>query len=147
MAVAAQVNQEAAEGKFQVDEYIYHFEAGKKSYGERVVLQLSYLLILHGNTKVTAIPRDKIYRICAQVGQKGGPFIVQLMIFTEKKIFKVVGVDIEHAQRISARIDQCIPNVFCDYDPFQLYYELEKLFTSNREEFLRFYESERRKRA
>ena len=72
---------------------------------------------------------------------------MQLLIFTEKKIFRVVGVDVEHVQRISAQIDRYIPNVFSDYDPFQLSYELEKLFADNREEFLRFYESEKGKRA
>ncbi|WP_320937936.1 hypothetical protein [Enterocloster lavalensis] len=146
-AVAGRINREASEGKILVDEYIYHFEEGKKPYGERVVLLPSYLLIFDGNLKVTAIPRDKIYWICAQVGRKGGSFIVQLLIFTEKKIFRVVGVDVEHVQRISAQIDRYIPNVFSDYDPFQLSYELEKLFADNREEFLRFYESEKGKRA
>ena len=132
-AVAGRINREASEGK--------------KPYGERVVLLPSYLLIFDGNLKVTAIPRDKIYWICAQVGQKGGSFIVQLLIFTEKKIFRVVGVDVEHVQRISAQIDRYISNVFSDYDPFQLSYELEKLFADNREEFLRFYESEKGKRS
>lgn len=145
-AVAQLINREASEGKILVNEYIYHFEEGKKPYGERVVLLPSYLLIFDDYTKVTAIPRDKIYWVCAQVGRKGGSFIVQLLIFTEKKIFRVVGVDVEHVQRISAKIDQYIPNVFCDYDPFQLSYELEKLFADNRGEFLRFYESEKRKR-
>jgi len=140
------IDQEAAEGKVQVEEYIYHFEEGKKPYGERVVLLPSYLLLVgHGN-KITAIPRDKIYWICAQVGHKGGSFRVQLLIFTEKKIFNMVGVDIEHVQNIADKIYQYIPNIFSDYDTFTLSYELETLFAKNHSEFLKFYENEKKKR-
>lgn len=145
-AVGRMIDQEAAEGKIQVEEYIYHFEEGKKPYGERVVLLPSYLLLVgHGN-KITAIPRDKIYWICAQVGHKGGSFRVQLLIFTEKKIFNMVGVDIEHVQNIADKIYQYIPNIFSDYDTFTLSYELEKLYAANRTEFLNFYENEKKKR-
>ncbi len=142
-AVAEVIDREALEGKIQVEEYIYEFEEGKRPHGEKIVLLPSYLLICSGGRKIKAIPRDKIYWICAQVGKKGGPFIVQLMIFTEKKIFTVSGVEIEHVQKIADKIYQYIPNVFNHYDPFILSYELEKLFTKDREEFLEFYRRER----
>lgn len=146
-AVAKVINQEAAEGKILVEEYIYKTAEGKKPHGEKIVLTPSYVLLGGSRMKITAIPRDKVYWICAQVGQKGGPFMVQLMIFTEKKIFTMVGVDIEHVQRIAEKIDQYMPNVFSEYDSFILSYELEKLYTKNRKEFLEFYEKEKRKRA
>ena len=65
-----------------------------------------------------------------------------MLVFTEKKIFNMVGVDIEHVEKIADKIYQYIPDVFSDYDTFTLSYELEKLFADNREEFLRFYELE-----
>lgn len=143
--VARIIDQEAAEGKIQVEEYIYDIPQGKRPYGEKIVLTPSYLVLLGDGSRVRAIPRDKIYWICAQVGQKGGPFVVQLQIYTEKKIFTMVGVEIEHVQNIAEKIYRYMPNVFCDYDPFILSYELEKLFAKNREEFLKFYEDEKRK--
>jgi len=143
--VAQIIDQEAAEGKIQVEEYIYEIPQGKRPHGEKIVLTPSYLVLFGDGSRVRAIPRGKIYWICAQVGQKGGPFIVQLQIYTEKKIFTMVGVDIEHVQNIAEKIYRYMPNVFCDYDPFILSYELEKLFTKNREEFLKFYENEKRK--
>lgn len=143
--VARIIDQEAAEGKIQVEEYIYDIPQGKRPHGEKIVLTPSYLVLFGDGSRVRAIPRDKIYWICAQVGQKGGPFIVQLQIYTEKKIFTMVGVDIEHVQNIAEKIYRYMPNVFCDYDPFILSYELEKLFAKNREEFLKFYENEKRK--
>ena len=79
--------------------------------------------------------------------QGRGSFRVQLLIFTEKKLYRMVGVDIEHVQNIAAQIDRYIPNVFSNYDPFALSYELEKLFDKNREEFWAFYENERKRRA
>ena len=48
---------------------IYEFPEGKKPYGEKIVLTSSYLLLC--STKITVIPRDKIYWTCAQVGYKG----------------------------------------------------------------------------
>ena len=145
-AEAAQIiDQEAAEGKIQVEEYIYDIPQGKRPYGEKIVLTPSYLVLFGDGSRVRAIPRDKIYWICAQVGQKGGPFVVQLQIYTEKKIFTMVGVDIEHVQNIAEKIYRYMPNVFCDYDPFILSYELEKLFAKNREGFFEFYENEKRK--
>ena len=141
-AVAKTINQEVAEGKLQVEEYIDSFAEGKTPHGEKIALTPSYLLLCGDKNKITAIPRSKIYWICAQVGHKGGSYRVRMLVFTEKKIFNMVGVDIEHVQRIADKIYQYIPNVFSDYDTFTLSYELEKLFADNREEFLRFYELE-----
>lgn len=144
-AVAKKIDQEASEGKVQVEEYIYEFSEGKTPYGEKVTLTPSYLLLFSDRNKVTVIPRNKIYWICAQVGQKGGPFYVRLLIFTENKMYALTGVDIEHVQNIADKLYQYIPNVFCEYDPFILSYELEKLFAKNRSEFLKLYEMERSK--
>ncbi len=146
-AVGKIIDQEASEGRIQVEEYIYEIREGKKPNGEKIVLTPSYLLLCGDRTKITAIPRDKIYWICAQVGRKGGPFIVQLQIYTEKKIYNMVGVDIRHVQNIADKLYQYIPNVFSGYDPFILSYELEKLFAKDRAGFLSLYETERRKRA
>lgn len=138
------IDGEALEGKILVEEYLFEFADGKKAYGEKIVLMPSYLLLM-GTSKVTAIPRDKIYWICAQVGYKGGPFRVKLLIFTENKIFSQIGVDIEHVQSIADKLYQYIPNIFSDYDPFVLSYELEKIFAKNFKEFLNFYENEKKK--
>lgn len=140
------INREIAEGKVQVDEYIYDIPKEKKPYGERVILIPSYLLLCHDFGAVTAIPRDKIYWLCAQAGVKGrSPYIVRLLIFTEKKTFEMVGVEPEHVEKIADKIYDYIPNVFSEYDPFKLSYSLEELFDQNREAFLRFYEEEKKK--
>ena len=144
--MAELIDQEASEGKIQVEEYIYEFAEGKKPYGEKIVLMPSYLLLCGNKNKITVIPRDKIYWIVAQVGQKGGSFRVQLLIFTEKKIFNMVGVDIEHVEGIADKIYQYIPNVFSGCDSFSLSYELEKVFAKDRAEFLKFYENEKMKK-
>ena len=102
----------------------------------------SYLLLCggkggpKGTSKVTAIPCQKIYWICAQAGIKGGPFIVRLLIFTENKIYSLTGTDIEHVQRIADKLYQYIPNIFSDYDPFTLSYQLEEIFAKNPADFL-----------
>lgn len=141
-AVGRIIDQEVLEGKVQVEEYMYEFSEGEKPYGQRVILIPSYLLLCTGGIgNVIAIPRDKIYWICAQVGRKGSSsFIVRLLIFTEKKTFDLEGVDVRHVESIAAELYQYIPNVFSGYDPFILSYELEKLFDKNRGEFLKFYE-------
>ena len=145
-AVGKIIDQEVSEGKIQVEEYIYEFPEGKKPYGERVILTPSYLLLCQSMGKITAIPRDKIYWICAQVGHKGSSsFIVRLLIFTEKRTFYMEGTKPEHVEQIADKLYQYIPNVFSDYDPFILSYELDKLFTQNREAFLEFYEDEKKK--
>lgn len=145
------IDGEALEGKILVEEYIDKFSDPAKASGEKIVLMPSYLLLCgvkggpKGTSKVTAIPRHKVYWICAQVGIKGGPFIVKLLIFTENKIYSLTGTDIEHVQGIADKLYQYIPNVFSDYDPFSLSYELEKIFTKNPVEFLEIYENEKKK--
>lgn len=106
----------------------------------------SYLLLIGEMGQITAIPRGKIYWICAQVGYKGGPFYVRLLIFTEQKIFDFDGNDIEHTKEIANGLYQYIPNAFREYDPQELSYLLEKLYQENRAGFLAFYEEEKRKR-
>lgn len=144
-AVAKKINQEAAEGKLLVEEYIDECAEGKAPHGEKVTLTPSYLLLGSDRNKITVIPRNKIYWICAQVGQKGGPFYVRLLIFTENKMYALTGVDIEHVEKIAEKLYQYIPNVFCDYDPFLLSYELEKIFAKDRAEFVKLYEIEKAK--
>lgn len=140
------IDREASEGKLLVEEYIEKFTDPEKVHGEKVVLLPSYFLIFNGAGKVTAIPRDKIYWICAQVGKKGGPFMVRLLVFTENKIFKLDGVDIEHVQNIADKLYRYMPNIFSEYDPFELSYELEKIFAKNPEQFFNIYENERQKK-
>lgn len=144
------IDSEALDGKILVEEYIYEVRGSKEPTGEKIVLLPSYLLLcgarggIKGTSKVTAIPRDKIYWICAQVGVKGGPFMVKLLVFTENKIYSLTGVEIEHVQTIAAKLYQYIPNIFSEHDPFVLSYELEKIFAKNPEEFFHLYENERK---
>lgn len=141
-AAADIIDTEALEGNILVDEYIDHFTDPKKASGEKIILTPSYLLIcgvkngLRGMSKVTAIPRDKVCWTCAQVGQKGGPFIVRLLIFTEKKLYSLTGTEIDHVENIASKLYQYIPNIFSDYDPFTLSYQLEEIFVKNPADFL-----------
>ncbi len=143
-AVGKIIDREVAEGKTQVDEYIEIFSDGKKPHGDRILLLTSYLLLCNGMARVTAIPRDKIYWLCAQPARKGYSFLVRLVIFTEKKTFYLEGSDIPHLEEIAEKLYQYIPNVFSDYDPSDLSYELDSLFDKNRAEFLKFYEEKRK---
>ncbi len=145
-AVARVIDREAAEGQILVEEYIDESATGKGAHDQKIVLTPSYLLLC-GNrweNKITAIPRDKIYWLCAQDGHKGGSFIVRLMIFTEKKIYTVDGTDHGHVHRIADQLYKYIPNIFSEYDPFTFADELEKLFTKDRAGFLDFYERAKR---
>lgn len=145
------IDREAGEGKILVEEYIGEFKDPRKANGQKIALLPSYLLLFEvkGGVKgpsITAIPRDKIYWVCAQVGQKGGPFVVRLLIFTENKMYSMTGVDIEHVERIATQLYRYIPNVFSDYDPFVVSYQLEEIFAKNPEEFFEIYETERKKK-
>lgn len=131
------INQDAANG-ILYQEYIYDFANRKQPYGEKIVLTASYLLIC--DTKITVIPRNKIYWICAQVGYKGGPYRVRLMIFTTKKLFEVIGVDIEHVKSIAEHLYAYIPNIFHEYNDFEFTYQLEELYTKDHYRFRQFYE-------
>lgn len=142
-AVAKIIDTEAFEGKILVEEYLDDYADKKKAHGEKIVLTPTYLLLC--GSKVTAIPRDKIYWVCAQAGYKGGPFIVRLLVFTENKIFDRTGVDIEHVKSIADKLYKHIPNVFSGHEPSALSYELEKIFAKKPEEFFNLYESERQK--
>lgn len=142
--VAATIDREVAEGQILVDEYTEAFPEGKTPRGERVMLLPTYLLYRNSLGQILAIPREKIYWICAQAGRKGrSSFIVRLLIFTEQKTFYVEGADVAHMQKIVDKLYQYIPNVFGAYDPFVLSYELEALFDNNRAAFLQFYEKEK----
>lgn len=144
--VAKRIDGDVAEGKLLVDEYIYDISEGKKPYGEKVALTSSYLLLNNGLGKVTAIPRDKIYWLCAQVGRKGqSSFIVRLLVFTEKKTFFIDGVDIPHVEAIAGKLYEHIPNIFNEYDPFIFSYQLEAIYEKDRPAFLRMYEEAKNK--
>lgn len=141
------IDREVAEGKVLVDEYVGEFSDGQTPYGDRILLLPSYFLFCSAMGKVTVIPRDKIYWICAQVGRKGrSSFIVRLIVFNEKKTFYIEGVDVAHVEKIADKLYRHMPNVFSGYDPFTLSYELDALFDRNRGEFVRFYEEEKKKR-
>lgn len=141
---AAIIDREVAEGQILVDEYTAEFPEGKAPRGERVMLLPSYLLYRNSLGQILAIPREKIYWICAQAGRKGrSSFIVRLLIFTEQKVFYVEGADVAHMQKIADKLYQYIPNVFRAYDPFVLSYELETLFDRDRAAFMQFYEKEK----
>lgn len=146
-AVAEIIDREIAEGKVQVDEYIETFPEGKTPRGGRIILIPSYLLRINDMGQILVIPREKIYWVCAQVGRKGySSFLVRLLIFTEAKTsFYMDGDDVKHVNEIVDKLYQYIPNVFSEYDPFVLSYELEKLFDKNRAGFIKFYESEKMK--
>lgn len=107
------------------------------------------LLLIREIGKITAIPRDKIYWICAQTGYKGGPFYVRLLIFTEKMLIDFDGNDIEHTMKVAEDIYQYILNVFEDYstqhDITDLPSVLEKLYHEDRAGFMRLYEEEKQK--
>lgn len=145
--VAEIIDREIAEGKVQVDEYIATFPEGKTPRGERIILIPSYLLRINDMGQILAIPRDKIYWVCAQVGRKGySSFIVRLLIFTEAKTsFYMEGADVTHVKEIVNKLYQYIPNVFSAYDPSVLSYELDALFDRDRKAFIQFYESEKAK--
>lgn len=142
-AVAEIINREAADGKILYEGYM-NYKTIKK-YSDRITILPSYVLLISEIGKIIAIPRDKIYWICAQVGYKGGPYYVRLLIFTEKKLIDFDGNDIDHTIEIAENIYQYIPNVFKDHDSQDLPYALEKLYKENRTEFMRLYEEEKQK--
>lgn len=146
-AVGKIIDRELSEGKILVKEYMNVFPKGRKPCGERVILTPSYLLLCNGMGKVRAIPRDKIYWLCAQAGRKGSSsFIVRLLIFTEKQPFYMEGTNVRHMKKIADKLYRYIPNVFEGYNPFVLPYELEYLFRKNRTLFLDVYESAKMER-
>ncbi len=129
--VARHIDREAREGKILVDKTI------NVNGGDKIVLTPSFLLIC--SKKVTAIPQDKIYWICAQEGRKGGPFIVRLLVFAVGETFNLEGVDIEHAKRIAELLYRHIPNIFSCFDPFKLSYLLEELFAKYPKDFVAYH--------
>lgn len=141
------INREAAEGKILYEGFMNHNTI--KKYSDRITILPSYLLLIREVGKITAIPRDKVYWICAQPGYKGGPYYVRLLIFTEKKLIDFDGNDIEHTMKIAEEIYQYIPNVFKDYNEQHRIpnfpYVLEKLYQENRADFVRLYEEEKQK--
>lgn len=144
-AAAEMINKEAADGKILYEGFMNHKTV--KKYSSRIVILPSYVLLIRDIGKITAIPRNKIYWICSQVGYKGGPYYVRLLIFTEKKLIDFDGNDMEHMKEVEENIYRYIPNVFKDYserdDVVSLPHVLEKLYMENRAEFMRLYEEEK----
>ena len=134
------INREAAEGKILYEGFMNHNTT--KKYSDRIAILPSYVLLIRKIGQITAIPRDKIYWICAQLGYKGGPYYVRLLIFTEKKLIDFNGNNFEHTEEVAENIYRYIPNVFKDH---MAPHELEKLYNENREEFMRLYEQEKQK--
>ncbi len=136
------INQEVLEEKVLIDHYTDTFTEEQTPYGERLMLLPSYLLLFNGMGKITAIPRDKIYWLCAQMGRREcSSFIVRLLIFTEKKTFYLEGADVSYFEMIAEQFYQYIPNIFNGYDPYQLSYELVSLFDKDRAQFMKLYEN------
>lgn len=146
-AVAEIINREAAEGKILYEGFMNHKTI--KKYRDRITILPSYVLLIREIGKITAIPRDKIYWICAQPGYKGGPYYVRLLIFTEKKLVDFDGNDIEHTREVAENIYQYIPNVFKEYIAqhgiMEVSHVLEKLYQEDRAGFMRLYEEEKQK--
>ncbi|MCM1257668.1 MAG: hypothetical protein NC307_07420 [Roseburia sp.] len=141
-AVAALINQEVAAGKILYDGFMEPHRV-KPSPNDRILLLPTYLLLFGDLGWITAIPRDKIYWLCPQIGYKGGPYYVRLLIFTENKLIDYDGNDIDHTIKTANDLYQYIPNVFSQYDPQELSHTLEHLFKENHEKFLEFYEQEK----
>lgn len=140
-AVAALINREVAAGNVLYEGFMNYKTI--KPYPNRVILLPTYLLLVGEMGWITAIPRDKIYWLCAQVGYKGGPYYVRLLIFTEKKLVPFDGNDIEHTKQIADDLYQHMPNVFSQYDPQELSHKLEQLFNEKPAKFLEFYAQEK----
>lgn len=141
-AVGKIIDRELTQRKILVREYMNVFPKGRKPHGERVILTPSYLLLCNGMGKVRAIPRDKIYWLCAQAGRKGSSsFIVRLLIFAENKLLYMEGRSVKHMEKIADKLYQYIPNVFEGENLYTLSYELEALFRRNRTLFLDVYEN------
>lgn len=146
-AVAEIINREAAEGKILYEGFMNHNTIRK--YSDRITVLPSYVLLIREIGKITAIPRDKIYWICAQPGYKGGPYYVRLLLFTEKKLIDFDGNDMEHTMEVAENLHQYIPNVFNGYIAQQgimeVSHALEKLYQEDRAGFMRLYEEEKQK--
>ena len=140
------INREVAEGKILYE--------GTRDYNTpikhdtRVLLTPSYLLLIgYSMEKISAIPCDRILWIGAQLGYKGGPYSVRLIIFTREKMLDYGVNDFEQAKRIAEGLYQYIPNVFrnLDWQDVNFPHILENLYQKNRDLFLEMYEEEKEK--
>ena len=138
------INREVAEGKILYE--------GTRDYNTpikhdtRVLLTPSYLLLIgYSMEKISAIPCDRILWIGAQLGYKGGPYSVRLIIFTREKMLDYGVNDFEQAKRIAEGLYQYIPNVFrnLDWQDVNFPHMLENLYQKNRDLFLEMYEEEK----
>ena len=138
------INREVAEGKILYEEALDYNTPIK--HDTRVLLTPSYLLLIgYSMEKIRAIPRNRILWIGAQIGYKGGPYYVRLIIFTREKMLDCDVNDIEQAKRIAEGLYQYIPNVFRNLDwqddtDDNFPHILEKLYRENRDGFLALYE-------
>jgi len=140
-AAGRTIDDEAAQGKILVDEYQ---NSDREAKGGRVVLLPSYLLLCQ-YMRITAIPVGRILWVCAQAGFKGGPYIIRLRVFAENKIYSMDGVDIDHFINIADKLYQHIPNIFYEFDAYDLSYKLEELFSKNYNQFIEFCEKHKQK--
>lgn len=140
-AVAGIINREAAEREIWLEEFM-NYNTIKQNY-KRIILLPSYLLLIEHLGRITAIPRDKIYWICAHVYGRSDRFYVDLLVFTENQIFEFGGNDVEHTKEIAEKLYQYIPNVFGNYNPQEIAYPLKKLFKEDHKAFLQFYKEEK----
>ncbi len=103
------INREMKEGKVEVDEFLNPQSSKAKPNGDRIILTSTYLLVINGMGLIQAIPRNKIYGIIGMAGYKGGPYIVQIEIVTDLKVFEIEGTDVNHVLSIADKLNQYIP--------------------------------------
>ncbi len=135
------INREVAEGKILYEETRDYNTPVQ--HDTRVLLTPSYLLLIgYSMEKIRAVPCDRILWIGAQVGYKGGPYMVRLIIFTREKMLDCGVNDIELAKRIAEGLYQYIPNVFRNlkWQDDNFPHMLEKLYQEDRDQFLALYE-------
>ena len=131
------IDEDAAQGNFLLDERV-HLDNERP----RVILTPTYLVT--SDFGLQAIPVSEIYWVCAQVGIQGGPFRVKLLVFSEKQMHEVQGWEIDHLKGIVEKIYRYVPNIFHEYDAFELSYKLEETYRKDRDSFLAFYETHKR---
>ena len=129
------INREAAEGKI-----LYEYKQHKLTW---ILLTPSYLLLFgYSMEKIRAIPCNQILWIGSQIGYKGGPYYVRLIIFTREKMIDCIVESVEQAQRIA---EELYPNVFrnLEWQDVNFPHMLEELYNSDRNRFLKLYETEK----
>jgi len=138
------IDEEAAQGKILVEEYLRTFDGkSTKQTKEKIVLLPSYLLLPAQDDQtiksIVAIPTDKIYCICVHLTYRDGYPMGNLRVFYDRIIQDIEHIEFLHTFYIIDKIEQHIPNLFYDYSPFFLSFELERLFHTDFYKFKELY--------